>query len=148
MAGGASDALPVRTALDVRGERIPPRDLARDTQAQDWDDQQGTTLTDETKADGTAVTAGAAGAWLRFADSALRSPSRIVARVAASAAGAIVVRLDDPVRGRVIGTLPVPTTGDRYAWTTVSAPLTRALGVHDVYLTFTAPLSLSRFRLE
>jgi beta-glucosidase len=147
MAGGASDALPARTAVDVHGETIPPRDLARDTQAQDWDAQQGTTLTDETKADGTAVTAGAGGAWLRFARSELRRPERIVARVSAAAAGAIVVRLDDPVRGRVIGTLPVPATGDRYAWTTVAAPLGRASGIHDVYLTFTGPLSLSRFRL-
>jgi beta-glucosidase len=148
MAGGASDDLPARTSLYVHGETIPPRDLARDTQAQDWDGQSGTTLTDETKTDGTAVTAGAAGAWLRYAGSALRRPSRIVARVSASAAGTIVVRLDDPVHGRVIGTLPVPATGGRYAWTTVAAPLSRATGIHDVYLTFTAPLSVSRFRLE
>jgi beta-glucosidase len=94
-----------------------------------------------------ANTIGGGGAWLRFAGSELRRPSRIVARVSAAAAGAIVVRLDDPVRGRVIGTLPVPATGDRYAWTTVGAPLSRASGIHDVYLTFSAPLSLSRFRL-
>jgi beta-glucosidase len=148
MAGGASDELPARTALYVRGETIPPRDLSRDTQAQDRDGQSGTTLTDETRADGTAVAATAGGAWLRFADSDLRRPSRIVARVAASGAGAIVVRLGDPAHGRVIGTLPVPATGGRYAWTTVSAPLSRASGLHDVYLTFTAPLSVSRFRLE
>jgi beta-glucosidase len=148
MAGGASDDLPARTALYVHGEKIPPRDLSRDTQAQDWDAQQGTTLTDETKTDGTAVAATAAGAWLRFAGSVLRRPAEIVARVSAARPGAVTVRLDDPVRGRVIGTLPVPATGDRYAWTTVSAPLSRASGIHDVYLTFTAPLSVSRFRLD
>jgi beta-glucosidase len=70
------------------------------------------------------------------------------APAAARADGAIVVRLDDPVHGRALGTLPVPATGGRYAWTTVSAPLTRASGISDVYLTFTAPLSVRRFRLE
>jgi beta-glucosidase len=147
LAGGASDELPARTALYVRGETIPPRDLSRDTQAQDYDGRHGTTLTDETKAAGTAVTATAGGAWLRFADSNLRRPARIVARVSAAAAGTVVVRFDDPARGRVIGTLPVPATGDRYAWTTVAAPLSGASGRHDVYLMLTAPLSLSRFRL-
>jgi beta-glucosidase len=57
------------------------------------------------------------------------------------------VRLDGP-RGPVVGTVPVPSTGDRYTWTNVSAPLSGAAGIHDVYLTFTAPLALSGFRVE
>jgi len=149
MAGGASDALTARTTLSVQGETIPPRDLSRSTEAQNWDAQHGTLLTDETKASGTAVAADA-GAWLRFADSDLSGrPQRITARVAKATAGdgAIVVRLDDPRDGKVIGTLPVPSTGDRYAWRTVTAALSGAQGIHDVYLTFTAPLALSRFQV-
>jgi beta-glucosidase len=149
MVGGASDQLPARAALYVRGETIPPRDLSRTTEAQNWDAQSGTLLTDETKASGTAVAADAGG-WLRYAGSDLRErPRQITARVAKATpgAGAIVVRVDDPSRGRVVGTVPVPSTGDRYAWTTVSAPLTGVAGIHDVYLTFTAPLALSRFQV-
>jgi beta-glucosidase len=149
MVGGASDRLPARASLLVRGERIPPRNLSRPTRAQNWDDQSGTVLVDETKVRGTAV-AGDAGGWLRFARSDLGAGAeRISARVAKATAGdgAIVVRLDDPRHGRVVGTVPVPSTGDRYAWTTVRAPLARARGVHDVYLTFTAPLALSRFEV-
>jgi beta-glucosidase len=147
MAGGASDDLPARSSLFVPGETIPPRDLSRGTQAQDWDAQQGTQLTDETKADGTAVAATAGGAWLRFASSELRG-KRISARVAKATAGTgtIAVRLDNP-SGRVVATLPVPPTGDRYTWTTVDAPLVRTHGIHDVYLTFSEPLELSRFRV-
>ena len=99
--------------------------------------------------DGTAVAATEGGAWLRFASSELRG-RRITARVSKATAGdgAIVVRLDDPRRGRVVATLPVPSTGDRYTWTTVSAGLARTGGIHDVYLTFSAPLELSRFQLD
>jgi beta-glucosidase len=150
LAGGASDDLTARSALFVPGETIPPRDLSRSTEAQNWDAQRDTVLSDETKASGTSVAATAGGAWLRFADSDLRGrPQRISAHVSKATPGgaAIVVRLDDPRRGRVLATVPVPSTGDPYAWTTVSAPLARTDGVHDVYLTFTAPLELSRFSL-
>jgi beta-glucosidase len=149
MAGGASDDLPARAALFVAGEKIPPRDLSRSTEAQNWDNQQGTLLIDETKETGTAVAATEGGAWLRFASSELRG-RRITAEVSKATAGdgAIVVRLDDPRRGRVVATLPVPSTGDKYAWTTVSAALAPTRGIHDVFLTFSAPLELSRFQLD
>jgi beta-glucosidase len=150
MAGGASNDLPVRRTLDVRGETIPPRDLSRATQAQDWDAQSATTLTDETKLDGTAVVATRDGAWVGYAGSDLRDgPATIVLRVAKATPGdgSIAVRLDDPVRGRVVATVPVPSTGDRYAWTTVTAPLARTGGVHDVYLALGADVKVSRFRL-
>ena len=132
----------------MAGETIPPRDLSRTTKAQNWDAQKGTQLTDETKARGTAVAATAGGAWLRFASSELRG--RRIKRPGGEGDGghgAITVRLDDPRRGRVVATLPVPSTGDRYAWTTVGAALARTRGVHDVYLTFSEPLALSRFQV-
>jgi beta-glucosidase len=150
MAGGASDDLPVRQPLDVRGETIPPRDLSRSTQAQDWDAQQRTTLTDETKASGTAVAASGDGAWVEYAGADLRDQAdAIVARVAKPTAGggAIVVRLDDPDRGRVVATLPVPATAGAYDWRTARARLGRTGGVHDVYLDLTAGVRLSRFSL-
>jgi beta-glucosidase len=148
LAGGASDTLPARATLHVRGERIPPRDLSRTTEAANFDARHGTALSDETKAEGTSAAA-QAGDWIEFADCRLPRVRTITARVAKATAGAgtITVRLDDPVGGRVIGTVPVPSTGDPYAWRTVTAPLARARGVHDVYLTFSAPLELARFRM-
>jgi beta-glucosidase len=147
LAGGASDALPARATLRVRGERIPPRDLSRTTEAQNWDAQHATTLSDETKTHGTSVAA-EAGGWLEFAGARLGRASRLTARVASAGGGEIVARLDDPAHGRVLARVAVPATGGPYAWRDVSAPLARARGVHDVYLTFTAPLELSRFRLR
>jgi beta-glucosidase len=150
MAGGASTDLPVRQALDVRGETIPPRDLSRSTQAQDWDAQRGTILTDETKVDGTAVAATGDGAWLKYAGSDLRAgPSAIALRVAKATPGGgrIEARLDDPVGGRLVATVPVPSTGDKYAWTTVAARLASVGGLHDVYLTLSEGVQVSRFSL-
>jgi beta-glucosidase len=131
----------------VSGERIPPRDLSRTTLAENFDDYQGVTLTDQSKASGTAV-ATTAGGWLAFKDATLGARG-ITASVARADAGDahITVRLDDPVRGRTLGTLTVPGTGDKYRYTDVSAALAAAAGNHDVYLVFDKPLDLFSFRL-
>jgi beta-glucosidase len=58
------------------------------------------------------------------------------------------VRLDDPVRGRRVGTIPVPSTGDVYSYVSTAAPLSGASGRRDVYLVFTGDLRISSFALE
>ena len=63
------------------------------------------------------------------------------------APAAIEVRLGHPTTGRLLGTVAVPATGDRYAWTTVAADLRAASGRGDVYLTFTAPAALDEVTL-
>ena len=134
--------------LNVAGERIPARDLGRDTLAENFDDYHGTTLTDTSKASGTSVAA-AAGSWLAFKDVRLTGGSGFTASVSKADSGTarITIRLDDPVRGRVLGTAAVTSTGDKYAFTTVTAALARAAGRHDVYLTFDGPVTLSSFKL-
>jgi beta-glucosidase len=136
-------------AVYVAGERIPPRDLTRVTEAQNFDDYRGTTLTDTAKTAGTSVAA-TAGSWLAFRNAALSGPAKLTASVSRAdpAAGGITVRLDDPVHGRVLGAIPVPATGDRYAYTTVTAALAKATGRHDVYLTFDGPVNLASFSLR
>jgi arabinoxylan arabinofuranohydrolase len=58
------------------------------------------------------------------------------ARVAsATAGGRIEVRLDG-VNGTLVGTCTVRGTGGWQAWTTVSCPVTGAVGTHDLYLRF------------
>ncbi|MGV9365504.1 glycoside hydrolase family 3 C-terminal domain-containing protein [Amycolatopsis sp. NPDC003731] len=130
----------------VPGERPQPRDLSRPTQAQDFDDYSGTTLTDTSKVSGTSV-ATAAGSWVAYRNVALNGPGRFSASVSATASSKVTVRLDSPT-GRVLGTVPVSPTGDRYAYTTVTAALAKASGRHDVYLTFDGPVNLATFSLR
>jgi beta-glucosidase len=70
-----------------------------------------------------------------------------VSRGPDSAGGAITVVLDDPVTGAVLGTVAVLPTASKYAYTTVTGPLSGATGRHDVYLVFTGNLNLETFSL-
>jgi beta-glucosidase len=151
MTGGSSADIASEATLRVDGEVIPPRNLAIPTSAQNFDNYQGAQLVDQSKASGTAVGATAAGQWIEFAGADLRDgASAFTARVAKGTPGAaqIQIRLDNPVTGPVIGTATVNSTGDVYAYTTTTAPLTRAHGVRDVYLVFTGDLRIASFSLK
>ncbi|MEU5991055.1 glycoside hydrolase family 3 C-terminal domain-containing protein [Spirillospora sp. NPDC047418] len=144
--GSSSADIRQHTTLNVRGERIPDRDLSKATRAADFDDQNGIQLVDETKVKGDAV-AGAANSWLKFADADLgRSTGTITARVAGTSATTIQVRLDRP-DGPVAGTLNVPSTGDEYTYKEITAEVRNARGDHDVYLVFNGETRLSTFSL-
>ncbi|GAA4455057.1 glycoside hydrolase family 3 protein [Phytohabitans houttuyneae] len=138
-----------RTAtLKVKGETTPPRTLRAPVAAWTFDDYAGTTLVDTTKQAGTAVAATAAGQWVRYSDVDLGGgPGRATLRVSADAPAGVEVRLDHPTRGRLLGTVAVPATGGRYAWTEVSGALARTGGRHDVYLVFTGAARLDTVRL-
>lgn len=69
--GSDADHITQSVPLSVHGDVIPPRDLTRVAQAQDFDDYSGVTLTDQSKASGTSVAATKAGDWISFADTAL-----------------------------------------------------------------------------
>jgi arabinoxylan arabinofuranohydrolase len=59
------------------------------------------------------------------------------ARVASAGSGGnIEIRLDGQ-NGALVGTCTVPSTGGWQSWTTVSANVSGASGVHDLYLKFT-----------
>ncbi|MGI5241261.1 glycoside hydrolase family 3 C-terminal domain-containing protein [Dactylosporangium sp. CA-139066] len=147
--GASSADIRAAAQVQVRGETIPPRDL-RSVRAENFDGYRGTTLVDESKAAGTAVSASAAGQWLRFADADLRgNPAAFKARLASPAGPATVqVRLDDPVNGRLLTTVTVPATADAYTYADVTAALPRTGGRHDVYLVFGGPARLSTFSLR
>jgi beta-glucosidase len=149
MVGASAADIRQRTTLRVDGDRIPARDLGQDTRAIDFDDYSAVTLVDESKVRGEAV-GGSTGAWVKFAGVDLRGSARnVTARVARAAAGSgsVEVRLDSP-SGRLVGTVAVPSTGDRYAYTTATARLTGASGRHDVYLVFNSDLRISTFSLR
>jgi beta-glucosidase len=145
--GSSSMDIRQRSTVDVDGERIPARDLSVTTRAENFDGYSGTRLVDESKASGTAVAATAAGQWLRFADANFGSgAAAVTTQVASLGTGTIEVRLDSPT-GRLVGTVAVPDTGDQYAYTTVSAPLTGATGRHDVYLVFGSAMRIATFTM-
>jgi beta-glucosidase len=130
----------------VPGERIPARDLSRPTPAQNFDDYSGTTLTDTAKTSGTSVAA-VSGSWVAYRDVVLSGPTRLSALVSTVEPSHVTVRLDSPT-GRVLGTASVPSTGDRYAYTTVTTALAKVTGRHDVYLTFDGSVNLATFSLR
>jgi beta-glucosidase len=66
-----------------------------------------------------------------------RTGRTLTADVSRTEAGGatVTLRLDGP-RGRIIGTLEVPSTGGRYEWTTVETTVRRVSGRHDLYVVF------------
>jgi beta-glucosidase len=149
MAGESSANIVARTTLYVNGEVIPPRDLTTDTQAQNFDDYSGTLLADQSTSSGTVVESTADGQWISFDGSDLRDqPATFTANVAAASGGQITIRLDNPTNGPVIGTATVPATGGVYNYTSVSAPLSGASGIRDVYLVFSGALRIADFTMR
>ncbi|MFF4339109.1 glycoside hydrolase family 3 C-terminal domain-containing protein [Kitasatospora sp. NPDC001540] len=123
--------------LTVTGPAPAPRPaLGRPLAAVDFDEHTGIALVDASKAHGNAVTPAdpATGATLRYRALDLTGAARVeadLARQDADGTARLVVEAD----GRVLAEIDVPTTGDRYAWTTVTAPLTGTPdGVHDLRL--------------
>jgi len=153
MVGASSTDIREQTPVLVVGEEIPPRNLANETRAIDFDDYSGVQLVDETKVRGDAV-GGSAGDWIKFTDADLGTgAARFTARVARPAAGrpsTIEIRLDSPT-GLLVGTAIVTRTKDVYTYKTTTASLTRkeARGRHDVYLVFGgSDLRLASFSLR
>lgn len=151
--GHDADNIALSAPLSVHGETIPPRDLTTTTQAQNFDDYKGVTLTDRSKADGTSVQSTAAGDWISFADSRLPSKVHHLTAQVANAGSSpihIAVRLDNPATGPTIGTLTVPSTGGHYAYTTVTSALTgipATTRARTVYLVFDGSAELYTFHL-
>jgi beta-glucosidase len=149
MAGESSADTVARATVFVNGEVIPPRDLADGAQAQNFDDYSGAVLADQSTASGTVVASTADGQWVSFDTSDLRAhPGTFRADVASVAGGRITVRLDNPVSGPVIGTVTVPATGGVYSYVPVSAPLSGAAGIRNVYLMFSGAVRIDDFSMR
>jgi len=80
----------------------------------------------------------AAGSWAGYRNIDFGAgASAVDVRVAsAGTGGTLEFRLDSP-SGPVIAEVPLPVTGGWQTWTTVSAPVSGASGVHDLYVVFT-----------
>jgi beta-glucosidase len=143
--GASSSDIRQRTAVNIAGETIPPRDLSRSTRAFDFDDYAGVDLVDLSKVRGDAVGA-STGDWVSFKDAKMRQAKTFTARVAGGA-GTIEVRLDSPT-GPLAGTATFGGTADKYTYTSVSTPLRGADGRHTVFLVFTGDLRVDTFQMR
>jgi beta-glucosidase len=157
MAGSSSAAIAASTLLSVRGCRPAPRQIIGAVlAAADFDDYEGVTLVDATRADGDAVAVADSGevgvadggasavadggaGWILFRAVSVAGGGRrltVTARVAREQPGEASLELwcDHPADGQFLGSVAVPCTGDRYAWAEVSAELAVATGVRDLYV--------------
>ena len=136
LVGRSSADLRLAGTLDVSGERIPPRSPDH-LVATGFDEYCAITLTTATPEQGDAVVSLEPQAWLEFHDLALDSHVR--GNVAAANFGTepatIELRLDDPLRGELLGTVDVPP-GDQLARFAVD--LASVSGRHTLYAVFSA----------
>ncbi len=142
----------IRTAgtVTVHGERIEPRDaLARPIAATSYDHYAAVCLLDAAPTGGDAVAAAEAGAWIAFDDVNFGGANlggvnfgagarECLVRLSATEPGLaeVILRLDDPWQGKVIGTVYAQCQGGRYAWQEVPVAVQDAVGVHDLYAVF------------
>jgi beta-glucosidase len=140
MVGRSARDIQQAVTVTVRGERIPRREaLAEPIPAAGYDDYAGVELRDASPTGGDAVCSAESGAWIAFAQVDFGGGAeRCTAQVAGPEDGRCVVtlRLDDPLQGKVIGTVRARGYGGRYAWESAIAPLDGADGVHDLYAVF------------
>jgi beta-glucosidase len=137
MVGGSSEDIRASAEVDVDGQVIGPRNLTVRTEAETFDDYAGIELVDTTREAGTAVGA-TAGDWVLFGDVDFdRIGDEVTADVSRTASGDATIRLRlDAPDGEVIGSIDVPSTGGRHAWTTVEGDVASLSGDHDLYLVF------------
>jgi beta-glucosidase len=124
--------------------------------AADFDDYSNATLVDATRAAGTAVTPAdpARPGWLKFTRLQPRRDGGAVFRAACSAPAGGRIEIwpgppgDEAGQGAGrLGSVPVPCTGDRYAWTEVYTAIGLPAGTDEVCLVLHGAVRLDWFRL-
>ncbi|WP_052398069.1 glycoside hydrolase family 3 protein [Streptomyces sp. NRRL F-5123] len=137
--------------LTVAGTAPGPRAVVgHRTRACDFDDYENLTLVDATRTTGDATTPTdpTRPATVLFRSAELTSAIRLEAEVARADTGPGKALLELRADGRLLAALPVPVTGSRYTWTTVTQEFPAPLdGVHDLHLTLHGDFRLAAFRL-
>ncbi|MEU4192408.1 glycoside hydrolase family 3 C-terminal domain-containing protein [Kribbella sp. NPDC026611] len=139
MVGRSCTDLRMIATLDVVGEDIPPRTLDH-LIATSFDEYCGTTLTTATPEYGEAVIAVEPGAWLAFHDVLLDAHGNYLLWAAnrGTATAEIELRLDDPLHGRVLGSVQVPPGSAPAPLPVEIEDLGQSAEVHSVYAMFSA----------
>ncbi|MFC1429254.1 glycoside hydrolase family 3 C-terminal domain-containing protein [Streptacidiphilus sp. N1-3] len=136
LVGRSAASLPLAAPLTVTGPAPSPRAvLGRRILAVDFDDCAGLTLVDAARDTGDAVTPTAdaelSAAVFRSAD--LGDGGPLLLRVEVSRTGAGSAELELRIGGSPAARVTVPSTGGRYAWTSVTVPVRADLrGVQDL----------------
>ena len=150
LVGASSSDIRARAVLPVRGEKIPPRDLTKPTQAENFDAYRGIDLVDTSKERGTSVASTAGSSWVSYSEARFGpGPKTFTAKVAKAEAGAgsIQVRLGSPT-GKLIGSASVTSTGNTYSYASSTVKLGPAGGNQDVYLVLSPGLRLASFTIR
>ncbi|MHB9756858.1 glycoside hydrolase family 3 C-terminal domain-containing protein [Streptomyces sp. BYX5S] len=148
LVGASSTDIRARTTWKVSGETIPPRDLARTTRAENFDDYTAIRLADESKARGTVVSATSDDAWVSYADARLPSGTATFTARLSGAAGRVRIRVGSP-KGRVLGSVPFAGTDSVYDYASVTTRLRDLPGGRAaLYLCLSKGLRLSTFTLR
>lgn len=148
MVGPSSGSIAAAAALEVDGEIVPPRSFREPVKAVNYDDYDRV-FVDECREGGESIRLAWADGWIAFHDVELGAgPARFEARVSGHPwGGEIAVTLDSP-DGETVFACPVPPTGGRQAWTTVTCPATGLTGRRNVYLHLKGEVQISWFKLS
>ena len=145
MIGTSSSDIRLTGQLAVDGEKIPPRNLFEVTKAINYDDYEGVVI-GECREGSSSVSVLRPRAWISFHDADLGSGAGFFeARVASEQDGKIEIRLGSP-DGQLVGECHVPSTGGAQSWHTHTCSIRSASGLQDVFLVFSGPMNLGRFR--
>ncbi|MFI0937349.1 glycoside hydrolase family 3 C-terminal domain-containing protein [Streptomyces sp. NPDC021020] len=146
LAGRSAGALPLAAPLTVTGPAPAPRAVVGSrVAAVDFDDHEGARLVDATRSAGDAVAPAGEEASLVYRAADLGGARAFTAEVALASGGAA---LEVRASGALLGTLPIPATGSRYTWTSVSLDLPAVRGVHDLTLTVRGAACVRAFTFE
>lgn len=148
----SAEDIVLTTGLTVTGPDPAPRVVVdRSTQAVDFDDHTGITLVDAHPITGDAVcpTEPAQATELVFASVDLTGAVQVEAEVARESGEPGEALLEFRADDRLLALVPVPVTGGRYTWTTVTRELpTAAEGIHELRLTLHGRFRLAGFRFS
>ena len=150
LAGASAGDIRQAAMLPLPAAAAPLR--AARVAAADFDDQVNVTLIDTTRSSGTSITPAdpARAAWVRYDrldPSRLAEPAFLVA-CAPPAGGRIEVWLTEPAAGgSPVTSVQVPSTGGRYSWNRVAAPVPVPEPAAAVYLALHGPVRLDWFQL-
>jgi len=145
MVGSSSRDIRLNSLLYVDGETIPPRNLLEMTKAINYDDYEGVVI-GECREGGSSASFTRPGSWISFHDAELGGGvSCFEVRAASTQGGTIEIRLGAP-DGHLVSECSIPATGGEQSWQTHTSSVVGASGRQDVYLVFSSPMNVSRFR--
>ena len=146
MIGAGSQDIKFEATLDIKGEKIPPRNLRTTTSAINYDDKSSVRMSYDPDRYGYYMES--TGGWLKFAGTVCDSFAEFHCLVAtASNRGSIsVYAVNANGRRFDLGTSPVPPTGGKRSFVNLSFELKKVRGIRDIYINLSDGLSLHSFK--